>query len=203
MGPHRYLNCSGGDASLLMCPEERFHPNNNYDKSASRALEACQSKRFFGGNHSLMSKYGFSYADCLHNGCNAATIYLTQNAEEYPEDSQAVEEKLEENPFSYGRYDACYSNGASKHELCGPTELLPGLALSANETNDWFKNRGMTSCEWVVTMWTHTTIDNMGSPVSSCLSFSIQPFRTCLVITNEHSPVMFQSVTVPSQDTHL
>jgi hypothetical protein len=113
----RYMKTSGADASNLICPEERFHPNNNYDQTASRVLRTIQKE--------LKHKYPqISYADLLHNGCNAATIYLTDHN---PETS------LSTNPFTFGRKDACHVNkdNGKKTPLCGPSELLPRITLTA------------------------------------------------------------------------
>jgi hypothetical protein len=146
----RYLKTSGADASHLICPEERFHPNNNYDQTASRVLRSIQS--------SLKKKYPqMSYADLLHNGCNAATIYLTGQAN--PSLSLAF------NPFTFGRKDACHVDKkcGKRLALCGPTELLPGVSLSTNQVTNWFRSRGMNACLFVALMWTHTTMDNMAS----------------------------------------
>ena len=149
IGEAKYLRTSGADASNLICPQERFHPNQNYDQTASRVLNSIQ--------RTLKSKYGhISYADFLHNGCNAATIYLT---------GKDARNSLATNPFTFGRKDACYSDTkcTKKYPLCGPTELLPGLALSVNGVNDWFRLRGMSECLFMGLMWTHTTVDNMAS----------------------------------------
>jgi Peroxidase len=149
IGESRYMRTSGADASHLICPEERYHPNNNYDQTASRVLRSIQKR--------LKSKYKhMSYADLLHNGCNAATIYLTsQNPSNY----------LAKNPFTFGRKDACHADKkcTKKYPLCGPTELLPGVTLTAPEVSRWFTSRGMSNCLFMALMWTHTTMDNMAS----------------------------------------
>jgi Peroxidase len=144
----RYMTTSGADASVLICPEERFHPNQNYDQTASRVLKSIQSH--------LKYKYPMSYADLLHNGCNAATIYLKGD---YPATA------LARHPFNVGRHDACFADTKcdSKYALCGPTELLPGLSLSAQQTSDWFTTRGMSDCLLMGLMSTHTLVDNMAS----------------------------------------
>lgn len=145
----RYMNTSGADASNLICPEERFHPNNNLDQTASRVLKSIQTK--------LKNKYPhFSYADILHNGCNAATIYLTD---------KNPEKELRRNPFTFGRKDACHVDmkNATKYALCGPSEILPGVDLSAEESTEWFSSRGMSPCLFMGLMWTHTTVAIMGS----------------------------------------
>ena len=145
----RYMKTSGADASNLICPEERYHPNNNYDQTASRVLKSIQT--------TLKNKYPhMSYADLLHNGCNAATIYLA---------SLNPLTSLAKNPFTFGRKDACHADKkcTKKYPLCGPTELLPGVQLSANAVNHWFTSRGMSECLFMGLMWTHTTMDNMAS----------------------------------------
>jgi Peroxidase len=145
----RYLKTSGADASNLICPEERFHPNNNYDQTASRVLNSIQTV--------LKSKHKqMSYADLLHNGCNAAAIYLT---------GQSPSASLAKNPFTFGRKDACHADKkcTKKYPLCGPTELLPSVTLTAHQTNQWFASRGMSECLFMGLMWTHTTVDGMGS----------------------------------------
>ena len=149
IGESRYLKTSGADASLLICPEERFHPNQNYDQTASRVLRSIQTE--------LKTKYPqMSYADLLHNGCNAATIYLA---------GQNPSTSLVTNPFTFGRKDACHADTTctKKYALCGPTELLPGVALTSNEVTSWFTSRGMSECLFMGLMWTHTTMDNMAS----------------------------------------
>ena len=148
-GEAKFLNTSGADASHLICPQERYHPNNNYDQTATRVLNSIQ--------RTLKGKYKhMSYADLLHNGCNAATIYLTGGD---------IASSLTKNPFTFGRKDACRADNKCKkrYPLCGPTELLPGLALSVTGVNDWFRLRGMSECLFMALMWTHTTMDNMGS----------------------------------------
>jgi Peroxidase len=135
IGEARYMDTSGADASHLMCPEERYHPNQNYDQTATRVLNSIQSN--------LKSKYKYmSYADLLHNGCNAATIYLTR---------QNPSTSLSRNPFTFGRKDACHKDAkcSKKYPLCGPTELLPGVGMSVKEVNNWFLARGMTSCNFM------------------------------------------------------
>jgi Peroxidase len=135
IGESRYMRTSGADASHLICPDERYHPNQNYDQTATRVLNAIQSN--------LKSKYKYmSYADLLHNGCNAAVIYLTG---QHPSDS------LSSHPFTFGRKDACHADKkcTKKYPLCGPTELLPGVGMSVKEVNNWFLTRGMTSCNFM------------------------------------------------------
>ena len=145
----RYMKTSGADASNLICPEERFHPNNNYDQTASRVLRSIQTK--------LKHKYpDMSYADLLHNGCNAVIIYLT---ERNPVTS------LDSNPFTFGGKDACYVNkdNGQKHPLCGPSEILPRNTIGAVEATRWFTSRGMSACLFISLMWTHTIIAPMAS----------------------------------------
>jgi hypothetical protein len=156
-GPQRYLETSGADASVLICPEERYHPNENYDQTASRVLYALQSAETgitsvgVANAISLLDKYALSYADLLHNGCVAATLYLTQSA---------TDSKTLSTLFKFGRKDACHLPGAGKKrmELCGPTELLPGVLMEADELNNWFSERGMNACTWLALMWTHTVM---------------------------------------------
>ena len=66
IGPAKYLEDSGNDASNLLCEQERLHPNNNYDKTASRLLRMFQypilpAYEDFGNDQvkavSLMEKY--------------------------------------------------------------------------------------------------------------------------------------------------
>ena len=150
IGESRYMKTSGADASHLICPDERFHPNNNYDQTASRVLKSIQTI--------LKKKYPhMSYADLLHNGCNAATIYLTGQS------NPAL--SLSTNPFTFGRKDACHvdTKCVKKYPLCGPSELLPGVDLSAPAVTNWFTSRGMSPCLFMGLMYTHTTIDNMAS----------------------------------------
>jgi hypothetical protein len=92
----------------------------------------------------------------LHNGCNAAVIYLT---ERNPVTS------LDANPFTFGRKDACYTNheNTKKYPLCGPSELLPRITLTAKEAMSWFYSRGMSPCLFMGLMWTHTIIAPMSS----------------------------------------
>jgi hypothetical protein len=167
-GPSRYLETSGADASVLVCPEERYHPNQQYDKTASRVLKTFQDPIYLDEDVSLKDKYQLSYADLLHNGCIAATIYTTG--------AKSVD-VLEYNPFVFGRRDACHTmsssssgngssgngssgngssdngssdNGSSDYgsestrvPLCGPTEVLPGVLNSIEVINNWFLNRNM------------------------------------------------------------
>jgi hypothetical protein len=161
-GPISYLETSGADASLLICRKERFHPNQNYDQTASRVLYSLQSDKVgivkSGSPMSMVDKYNLSYADMLHNGCIAATIWLS------PAKNPGVQDSLTKNPMKFGRKDACRYrwNHCDRKALCGPTELLPGVTFNAKQLNDWFVNRGMTECQWMSLMWTHTTLDNQG-----------------------------------------
>jgi hypothetical protein len=192
-GPRRFMDTSGADASMLMCPAERLHPNNNYDKTASRVLNTFLRKDMpHLEGYSMMEKYGMSYADLLHNGCQAATVYLTtfertniNVAEHIPAPYDHLEnglKKLYPGVFRFGRRDACYKDPEAdeystdfytghhkKFALCGPTELLPGLGMNAKGYDDWFMSRGMGSCNWQALMWTHTTMANMASecPIKS------------------------------------
>lgn len=152
-GPSRFLETSGADASNLICRQERFHPNQNYDQTASRVLYSLQTVEAGiaaqnGAIISMVDKYGLSYADLLHNGCIAALIWLS------PEKSASPEVALQSNPFKFGRKDACryrWKYGDRK-ALCGPTEKLPGVTLNAMQVNDWFVSRGMTPCQWLSLM---------------------------------------------------
>jgi hypothetical protein len=151
-GPFTYLNTSGADASVLICPQERYHPNQNYDQTASRILYAMQTSEIgikdqYGANTSMIDKYGLSYSDLLQNGGVAATIYLT-----------GVNISLS-TVFRYGRHDACHvPEVGHRYRLCGPTQKLPGVMLEAEELNDWFWTRGMNECTWLALMWTHTVM---------------------------------------------
>ena len=164
-GPHRYMNTSGADASVLLCPQERYHPNQNYDQTASRVLYALQS--FETGitmavgtseKTSMIDKYKLSYSDLLQNGGVAAAIYLNKD----PSDNWFTEDR-----FTFGRRDACHvpqgglvnntqADSVKKFTLCGPTELLPGVHLDSDELSSWFYSRGMNECTWLALMWTHT-----------------------------------------------
>ena len=142
----KFLETSGADASLLTCEDERLHPNNDYDKTASRVLYTMQVEGVISGGQSLKSKYHLSYADLLHNGCIASVIYLTR---------KSPSSILETNPMKFGRHDACFLDDCeTKHELCGSPNILPSLGLTATQTNNWFKTRGMSECLWLSTMWT-------------------------------------------------
>jgi hypothetical protein len=141
-GPSRYLETSGSDASNLICPEERYHPNQNYDQTASRVLKTFQDTKYLGQGVSLKNKYKLSYADLLHNGCIAATIYTTDA-------SSVTVLKDNYNPFVFGRRDACHTEYStttgigSRVPLCGPTEVLPGVLDSIQELNNYFLSRNM------------------------------------------------------------
>ena len=145
----RFMITSGADASNLICPEERTHPNNNLDSSATRVLTRIQRTATLKEKHPDMS-----YADLLHNGCNAATIYLTNT------DPTTA---LTMNPFTFGRKDACHVDQrcGKKYALCGPSELLPGQNLNVTAASDWFTLRGMSLCSMMAMMWTHTTVEDM------------------------------------------
>jgi len=114
-GSSRYMDTSGADASVLICPEERYHPNNNYDDTASRVLDAFQKNHLPNGEldgTSLKEKYDLSYSDLLNNGCIAAVIWAATNADK----TLKPVELLEENPFVLGRRDACYTRTFSNNE---------------------------------------------------------------------------------------
>jgi Peroxidase len=145
----RFMITSGADASNLICPEERTHPNNNLDQTATKVLTRIQRSATLKSKHPDMS-----YADLLHNGCNAATIYLT-NADPTT--------ALSSNPFTFGRKDACHVDVkcGKKYALCGPSELLPGINVNVNDASDWFTLRGMNVCSMMALMWTHTTIEEL------------------------------------------
>ena len=176
VGPHRYLDTSGADASVLICPEERYHPNQNYDQTASRVLYALQATATGitrnGDAISMLDKWGHSYADLLHNGCVAAAIFLTQ--------ANLTEVNLDINKvFRFGRKDACHLPSVNaktkfgqgkRFSLCGPTELLPGVLMEAEELNKWFYARGMKECTWLALMWTHTV---MVRDVSLIVAFTV------------------------------
>jgi Peroxidase len=174
-GPPTNLATSGGDASVLVCSKERFHPNQNYDQTASRVLYALQTKSipgivdYEGKATNMVDKYKLSYADLLHNGCVAAAIHLRpkMNRNLRGDDAKTA---LAQTPMHFGRKDACRYKWAdtTRVALCGPTELLPGLAMNTKQLNDWFVNRGMTPCQFMALMWTHTTIDNMGEVYGTC-----------------------------------
>jgi hypothetical protein len=166
VGPYRFLDTSGADASVLICPEERYHPNQNYDLTASRILYALQTDDTGitdanGVKTSMVDKHSLSYSDQLHNGGVAAAIYLTKIT---VNDWSTV--------FKVGRKDAChlpngrvdYDNAQASygihaiHRLCGPTHQLPGVFDEAEELNNWFSARGMNECTWLALMWTHTVM---------------------------------------------
>ena len=145
----RYMITSGADASNLICPEERKHLNNDLDETATKVLARIQL------NPTLKAKHpDMSYADLLHNGCNAATIYLTNT------DPVTA---LTTNPFTFGRKDACHKDVkcGKKYALCGPSEALPAVTFDVNEVSDWFTDRGMGLCAMMALLWTHTTLEDM------------------------------------------
>jgi hypothetical protein len=153
-GPFTYLETSGADASVLICPEERYHPNQNYDLTASRVLYCFQETADIGitdatgGATSMIDKYRLSYSDLLQNSGVAATIYLTGIE---PTDWSTV--------FKYGRKDACHSPEVGhRYRLCGPTQKLPGVLMEAEQLSSWFRDRGMNECTWLALMWTHTAM---------------------------------------------
>jgi hypothetical protein len=169
-GPTRDLETSGGDASVLLCSVERFHPNQDADDTASRLLFAFQSKAIpgivgeDGKATSMVEKYRLSYADFLHNGCIAAVHYLN------PDRKKVGDSVLQLNPMKFGRKDACYYDWDvnKRLPLCGPTELLPRLNFTAKQGNDWFVDRGMNPCQFMALMWTHTSLAMAGSAFGTC-----------------------------------
>lgn len=115
-GCSRYMDTSGADASVLLCPEERYHPNNNYDQTASRVLDAFQKKHLSDGTSSgtsLKEKYDLSYSDLLNNGCIAAVVWAATNADE----SLKPEALLKKNPFMFGRHDACRTRNNTRYRI--------------------------------------------------------------------------------------
>jgi hypothetical protein len=164
-GPYRFLETSGADASILICPEERYHPNQNFDLTASRILYALQTDDIgitdANGATSMVDKHGLSYSDLLQSGGVAAAIYLTEVT---VNDWSKV--------FKHGRHDACHiPNGRvdfdnaqetygihAIHRLCGPTQQLPGVFDEAEELSNWFSARGMNECTWLALLWTHTVM---------------------------------------------
>ena len=188
-GPHLMMETSGGDASVLTCKPERFHPNNNYDQTASRILHAFQSKEDYpkgpgigGSGDSLMSKYKMSYADALHNCAIAAIKYMTESADSTVSlefgISNSELDSISNLPyqFSFGRKDACYVTskmevlytgdglGAnSRRPLCGPSDILPGVTLQAKGVLDWFDSRELPVGVWLSLFGTHTALDNFSS----------------------------------------
>ena len=188
-GPDLLMETSGGDASVLTCKPERYHPNNNYDQTASRVLHAFQSSEAYpkgpgiGYGHSLMSKYRMSYADALHNCALAAIKYMTEpddssvHLEFNIDDSEREAIKSLYHEFSFGRKDACYVTdkvdlvfnedglGAnSRRPLCGPTEILPGVTLKAKGVFNWFESRGLPVGVWLSLFGSHTALDNFSDP---------------------------------------
>lgn len=188
-GPDLMMETSGGDASVLTCKPERFHPNQNYDQTASRILHAFQSTASYpvgpgvgADGDSLMSKYQMSYADALHNCALAALKYMTEADDGTPTElgiDTAQRDAITNvyHQFSFGRKDACYvttnfdllfsSDGLganSRRPLCGPTDILPGVTLSANGVRDWFESRGMPVGVWLSLFGTHTALDNFSDP---------------------------------------
>jgi hypothetical protein len=165
-GPLRYLDTSGADASVLLCPEERYHPNQNYDQTASRILYALQDINVgitddqSGAQTNMIEKYKLSYSDLLHNGGVAAAIYLNKD----PSDSWFTVDR-----FTFGRRDACFLppgglvdgvrvEFGEVYRLCGPSQLLPGVSLESDGIRSWFDARGMNELTWLALMWTHTTM---------------------------------------------
>ena len=157
IGPSPFMETSGSDASVLTCVAERHHPNQNYDQTATRVLKTMQNS-IPGQTVSLKVKYGLSYADLLHNGCIAATIFSA---------GLDVATVLDKNPFIFGRKDACVKETVNwfgdyvTKPLCGPSEKLPGVLMAVNEVDDWFVTRGFNREQWLALFWTHTLMDNM------------------------------------------
>jgi len=166
IGPHHYMETSGADASVLLCPQEMYHPNQNYDQTASRVLYALQSSEVgitddqSGAKTNMVDKYGLSYSDLLQNGGVAAAIYLNEQTSDMWFTNG--------DRFTFGRHDACHvppglvnngnANSGKRFRLCGPTEFLPGVHLDSDELSSWFYSRGMNECTWLALMWTHTTM---------------------------------------------
>jgi hypothetical protein len=188
-GPEMIMETSGGDASVLTCKHERFHPNNNYDQTAARVLHAFQSKGAFpsgpgiGNGQSLMSKYQFSYADALHNCALAALRYMAEKKDANSPDLKITIDasKLADvmnaiDTMKFGRKDACYItddqtvlssddlSANSRRPLCGPSDELPGLNLDARGVNEWFESRNMPVGVWLSLFGTHTALDNFNDP---------------------------------------
>lgn len=188
MGPDLLMESSGGDASVLVCKPERYHPNQNYDSTASRILHAFQSWEAYpkgpgiGNGKSLMSKYRMSYADALHNCALAAIQYMTETDGSVDLSFDISDSELEEvnhlyHQYTFGRKDACYVTdridmvfsadglGAnSRRPLCGESDILPGVTLSAKGVLDWFESRGMPVGVWLSLFGTHTALDNFSDP---------------------------------------
>ena len=190
-GPDMMLPTSGGDASVLTCKPERFHPNNNYDQTASRILHAFQSTESYpkgpgiGNGKSLMSKHGLSYADSLHNcGLAALRFMIETDANDSTKLQFAIPDDQMKgllnmvDKMTFGRKDACYITdnatllfsdelGAnSRRPLCGPSDILPGVTLSAKGVSNWFENRGMPVGVWLSLFGTHTALDNFSDPTN-------------------------------------
>ena len=189
IGPDMMMETSGGDASVLTCKPERYHPNNNYDQTASRILHAFQNPHDYprgpgiGYGYSLMSKYKMSYADALHNCALAALKYMTESEDLLVrldfdiDDSERDSLKYIYHKFSFGRKDACYITkdidlifsedglaANSRRPLCGPSDVLPGVNFSAREVFDWFDSRGLPVGVWLSLFGTHTALDNFSDP---------------------------------------
>jgi hypothetical protein len=185
IGPAIMMETSGGDGSVLTCKPERFHPNQNYDQTASRVLHAFQSMDKYpqgpgiGSGQSLMSKYKISYSDALHNCALAAVRYMIEKDSKGPtlkinlpkDQLKALLSNLV-GTMKFGRKDACYITddktlmasddlgAASRRPLCGPSDSLPGVTLSAKGVNDWFEKRNMPVGVWLSLFGTHSALDN-------------------------------------------
>ena len=169
-GPGTFLETSGADASVLVCKPERYHPNNNDHKTASRVLYALQSTKtgVVDGNGigiNMVDKYKLSYADLLHNGCVAASLYT------HPDNTsdEFVSQNLAKIPMKFGRRDACRYRWRSRtrRSLCGPSEILPGLFDDRKMLIDWFVNRGMKPCQFAALMVTHFLIQGVAEELKS------------------------------------
>jgi len=171
IGDLRNMPTSGADASVLMCIEERYHPNQNYQSTATKIVRAFQTPLFDGLN--LEQKWDLSYTDMLHNCAKAAGVWLARDT---GGPSNVVDPEVifrDFYPMTFGRKDACYyKEGCVAEELekfrvnnrmalCGPSEQLPGLTMKANDLNNWFRERGMNECLWGALFGTHTTMDTM------------------------------------------
>lgn len=169
-GPQTYLETSGADASVLVCKPERYHPNNDDHKTASRVLYALQSTRTGvvdgnGNGINMVDKYKLSYADLLHNGCVAASLYLRPDnvSDEF------ISQNLAMSPMKFGRRDACRYRWSTRtrRSLCGPSEILPGLFDNRKTLVDWFVTRGMNPCQFAALMVTHSLIEDVPEELKS------------------------------------
>jgi len=134
-----------------------------------------------GTNTSLISKYGLSYADLLHNCALSAVKFMTEpGPDDPPFDVELTDSELDElstivDRMEFGRRDACVKTNKrslllssmeydNKVPLCGPTEILPGVNLNATQIAFWFESRGMKVGAWVSLFGTHSTMDNFMDP---------------------------------------